>query len=189
MVFSYILFLQQTADVTRTYLRNWSKQQPCRLRKWHEKTLQHALQHYKMKAFEGLSLTNGLSYISQGKTSCENTQFLQHTVWQLCLTRTDQASFPYHAALHYRGYTAQTSEVKLVILWMKHLSLICWMLNIWIKKSHGHAFTLFKWKRDLNVNLVRQLHIFIWFTWFSQQRLEEKKICLLGMPTSVTFSD
>lgn len=53
-------------------LRNWSfKQQPCRLTKWHEKTLQNALQHYNMKAFEGLSLTNVLSNISQGKTSCE----------------------------------------------------------------------------------------------------------------------
>lgn len=89
MVFSYILFSQQTADVTKTYLRNRSKQQPCRLRKWHEKTQQHALQHYNMRAFEGLSLTNGPSYISQGNTSCENTQFFQHTVRQLHLTRTD----------------------------------------------------------------------------------------------------
>lgn len=122
------------------------------------------------------------------KTSCENTQFFQHTVWRLHLTRTDQASSPHRAALHYSGYTAQTSEVKLVILWMKHLLLICWMLSIWIKKSHGHAFDLFKWKRDLNVNLVHQLPVFIWFTSFSQQRLEEKNQCLSGMPTSVTFS-
>lgn len=120
-----------------------------------------------MKAFEGLSLTNGLSNISQGNTSCENTQFFQHTAWQLHLTRTDEASFPHCAAPHYSGYTAHTSEIKLVILWMKHLSLICWVLNIWIKKNHGHAFFLFKWKRDLNVNLMHQLHIFIWFTVFT----------------------
>lgn len=69
-----------------------------------------------MKAFEGLSLTNGPSNISHGKTSCENAQFFQYTAWQLHLTRTHEASFPHSAALHYTGYTAQTSEIKLAIL-------------------------------------------------------------------------
>ena len=98
---------------------------------------------------------------SRGKTSWENTQFFQHIAWERLLARTDEASLPQHAALQCSSYTVHTSEVKLVILGIKHLSLICVVLSIWIKKSHTHLFVLFKWRRDLNVNLVHGLHIFI----------------------------
>lgn len=86
------------------------------------------------------------SNISQGKTSCENTWFFWHVAWELLLARTDEAPLPHHAALQCSSYTVQMSEVKLRILGIKRLSLISWVLNIWIEKS---PFVLFKWRRDL----------------------------------------